>query len=121
MNLLNIQLPKNHFHTLLHLAQNKQHNVYSNWHYSTSYENACGIYTLTEEDNIFLNNAQKEEVIEYIHKFIDHYNIDILQVADPRKAYLHTHFKDKVLYIGPTEEAARLETNKLFSKEIANP
>ena len=120
MNLLNIQLPKNHFHTLLHLAQNKQHNVYSNWHYSTSYENACGIYTLTEEDNIFLNNAQKEEVIEYIHKFIDHYNIDILQVADPRKAYLHTHFKDKVLYIGPTEEAARLETNKLFSKEIAN-
>ena len=48
MNLLNIQLPKNHFHTLLHLAQNKQHNVYSNWHYSTSYENTCGIYTLTE-------------------------------------------------------------------------
>jgi len=120
MNILNIQLPKNHFHTLLHLAQNKEHNVYSNWHGTTSYENACGIHTLTEQDNKFIHVAQKEEVIEYIEKFIDYYNIDILQVADPRKAYLHTHFKDKVLYIGPSEKAARLETDKLFSKRMAD-
>ena len=119
MNILNIQLPKNHFHTLLHFAQNKEHNVYSNWHGTTSYENACGIHTLTEQDNHVVNTADKEELIEYIQRFIDYYNIDILQVADPRKAYLHTHFKDKVLYIGPPEKAARLETDKLFAKAFA--
>ena len=119
MNILNIQLPKNHFHTLLHFAQNKEHNVYSNWHGSTSYENACGIHTLTEQDNHVINSADKEGLIKYIEKFIDYYDIDILQVADPRKAYLHTHFKDKVLYIGPPEKAARLETDKLFAKAMA--
>ena len=71
MNILNIQLPKNHFHTLLHFAQNKEHNVYSNWHGSTSYENACGIHTLTEQDNIVINSADKEGLIKYIEKFID--------------------------------------------------
>ena len=120
MNILNIQLPKNHFHTLLHLAQNKEHNVYTNWHGTTSYENACGIYTLTEQDNHVINSADKKRLIKYIEKFIDYYNIDILQVADPRKAYLHTHFKDKVRYIGPSEKAARLETDKLFSKRMAD-
>ena len=120
MNILNIQLPKNHFHTLLHLAQNKEHNVYSNWHGSTSYENACGIHTLTEQDNIVINSADKEGLIKYIEKFIDYYDIDILQVADPRKAYLHTHFQDKVQYIGPSEIAAQLETDKLFSKRMAD-
>ena len=120
MNILNIQLPKNHFHTLLHLAQNKEHNVYSNWHGTTSYENACRIHTLTEQDNHVINSADKEGLIKYIEKFIDYYDIDILQVADPRKAYLHTHFKDKVLYIGPSEKAARLETDKLFSKRMAD-
>ena len=120
MNILNIQLPKNNFHTLLHLAQNKEHNVYSNWHGTTSYENACGIHTLTEQDNHVINSADKEKLIEYIQRFIDYYNIDILQVADPRKAYLHTHFKDKVHYIGPSEKAARLETDKLFAKRMAD-
>jgi len=120
MNILNIQLPKNHFHTLLHLAQNKEHNVYSNWHGSTTYENACGIHTLTEEDNLFIHHADKEELISYVEKFIDYYNIDVLQVADPRKAYLHTHFADKIKYIGPSEKAARLETDKLFSKRMAD-
>jgi len=121
MNLLNLQLPKNHFHTLLPFAQNKAHNVYTNWHGTTSYENACGIYTLTEEDNTFVNSAPTpHKLIAYVDKFIDYYNIDILQVAAPEMAYLHTYFKDKVLYIGPTKEAARLETNKIFAKEIAN-
>ena len=120
MNILNIQLPKNHFHTLLHLAQNKEHNVYSNWHGSTSYENACGIHTLTEQDNHVINSADKEGLIKYIEKFINYYDIDILQVADPRKAYLHTYFQDKVQYIGPSEIAAQLETDKLFSKRMAD-
>ncbi len=118
MNILNIQLPKNHFHTLLHLAQNKEHNVYSNWHGSTSYENACGIYTLTPEDNSYIKGKQ-ENVIGYIEKFIDYYNIDILQVADPTKAYLHTHFADKIKYIGPSEKAAKLECDKMFAKATA--
>ena len=121
MNILNIQLPKNHFHTLLHLAQNKENNVYSNWHGTTSYENASGIHTLTEEDNKFVNSVpEPKALIAYVEKFIKHYNIDTLQVAAPEMAYLHTHFKDKVRYIGPTEKAAQLETNKLFAKEIAN-
>ncbi len=119
MNILNIQIPKNHFHTLLHLAQNKEHNVYSNWHGSTSYENACGIYTLTPEDNDYIK-GKPEDVISYIEKFIDYYNIDILQVADPTKAYLHTHFANKMKYIGPSEKAARLETDKLFAKRMAD-
>ena len=118
MNILNIQLPKNHFHTLLHLAQNKEHNVYSNWHGSTSYENACGIYTLTPEDNDYIK-GKPEDVIGYIEKFIDYYNIDILQVADPTKAYLHTHFADKIKYIGPSEKAAKLECDKMFAKATA--
>jgi len=118
MNILNIQLPKNHFHTLLHLAQNKEHNVYSNWHGSTSYENACGIHTLTPEDNSYIKGKQ-ENVIGYIEKFIDYYNIDILQVADPTKAYLHTHFADKIKYIGPSEKAAKLECDKMFAKATA--
>ena len=123
MNILNIQLPKNHFHTLLHLAQNKEHNVYSNWHGTTSYENACGIHTLSKEDNTILNfplDDWKPKVIKFVEQFIDHYNIDVLQVADPRKAYLHTHFQDKVQYIGPSEIAAQLETDKLFSKRMAD-
>ena len=121
MNILNLQLPKNHFHTLLHLAQNKENNVYSNWHGTTSYERACGIYTLTKEDNKFINSSpQPKALIAYVEKFIEQYNIDTLQVAAPAMAYLHTHFKDKVRYIGPTEKAARLETDKLFAKRMAD-
>lgn len=119
MNILNIQLPKNHFHTLLPFAESKGHNVYSNWHGSTSYENALGIHTLTPDDNSRLK-GNKEDTISFIKTFIDNYDIDLLQVSDPTKAYLHTHFADKIKYIGPSEIAARLETDKLFSKEIAN-
>ena len=106
MNILNIQLPKNHFHTLLPFAESKEHNVYSNWHGSTSYENAYGISTLTPENNSILKHS-KEDVISFVETFIDNYDIDLLQVSDPTKAYLHTHFADKIKYIGPSEIAAR--------------
>lgn len=119
MNILNIQLPKNHFHTLLSFTQNEDNKVYSNWHGSTTYENACGIYTLTPEDNDIFKGS-KEQVINYVGKFIEHFNIDVLQVSDPNKAYLHTYFKDRVKYIGPPEDVARLETDKLFSKWMAD-
>ena len=122
MNLLNLQIPKTHFYTLIELAQSG-HNVYSNWHDNHSYENALGIKTLSEEDNFFFWShmfTDKPATIDYIEKFIDHYNIDILQVANPGAGYLHTHFKDKIKYIGPSEESSRLETDKLFAKEFAN-
>lgn len=122
MNLLNIQLPKNNFHSLL--QHGTKNNIYTNWHGSTTYENRLGIYTLTEEDNNFLDfsiyNNDKDAVIDYVKKFIDYYKIDTLQVTDPNAAFLHTYFHDKIKYIGPSELAARLETDKLFSKEIAN-
>ena len=119
MNILNIQLPKNHFHSLLHFAQSENHNAYTNWHGDTAYENLCGIHTLTPEDNTFLRTAEPMEMIAYMHKFIDYYNIDILQVADPTKAWLHTFFHDQLKYIGPPESVARLETDKLYAKEMA--
>ena len=131
MNLLNIQLPKNNFHNLIQLSTLKEHNVYSNWHGSTTYENSFGIYTLTEEDNSFLNSGlyvdpaakdipTNDDIIDYVQKFIDYYNIDILLVTDPNAAFLYTHFHNKIKYIGPPEKVARLETDKLYSKEIAN-
>jgi len=122
MNLLNLQIPKTHFYTLLELI-GSGHNVYSNWHGDHVYENALGIKTFSKEDNDFyaLNKYyNKDATINFIEKFIDHYNIDVLQVADPGAGYLHTHFKDKIKYIGPSEESTRLESDKLFAKEIAN-
>ena len=114
MNLLNIQLPKNNFHNLIQLSTLKEHNVYSNWHGSTTYENSFGIYTLTEEDNSFLNSGlyidpvakdipTNDDIIDYVQKFIDYYNIDILLVTDPNAAFLYTHFHNKIKYIGPPE------------------
>ena len=70
MNLLNIQLPKNNFHSLL--QHGTKNNIYTNWHGSTTYENRLGIYTLTEEDNNFLDfsiyNNDKDAVIDYVKK-----------------------------------------------------
>jgi len=119
MNILNIQLPKNHFHTLLQFSKSNEHKVYSNWHGSTSYENAYNIHTLSGVNNDELK-FKKDQVIRYVEGFINDNNIDLLQVSDPTKAYLHTHFQDKVQYIGPPEIAARLETDKLFSKRMAD-
>ena len=122
MNLLNLNLPRCHFHTLIELAKSG-HNVYTNWTGDHKYEDSLGINPLTEEENILVN--QKGAPIElpknpdFIKDLIDKYNIDILQVSIPNLSYLHTHFKDNVKYIGPPEEVSKLETDKLYAKEIA--
>ena len=122
MNLLNLNLPRCHFHTLIELAKSG-HNVYTNWTGDHKYEDSLGINPLTEEENILVN--QKGAPIElpknpdFIKDLIDKYNIDILQVSIPNLSYLHTHFKDNVKYIGPQEEVSKLETDKLYAKEIA--
>ena len=120
MNILNIQLNKNHFHTLLQLNHHG-HNVYTNWHGAHEYENLFGIKTLSATDNTIINVGNQDQVLDYVYTFIKHYDIDVLQVSDPTKSYLHTHFHKLVkLYIGPSEKVARLETDKLFAKRMAD-
>ena len=138
MNILNLNLPRCHFHTLIELAKSG-HNVYTN-HESISheYESSLGIKHLSEEENKLITKIsqpgefffdeeheiqyekdKKEYGLKLIQQLIDKYNIDILQVSIPELGYLHTHFKDKIKYIGPPEQVALLETNKLYAKNLA--
>ena len=122
MNILNLNLPRCHFHTLIELVKSG-YNVYTNWTRTNKYEDSFGIKCLTEEENILVTqlsspmNSEKNPAV--IETLIDKYNIDILQVSIPELGYLHTHFKDKIKYIGPSEEASLLETNKLYAKNLA--
>ena len=50
MNILNINLPKSHFHTLIGLVKSG-HTVYTNYHDSKHYEPSLGIKYITEEEN----------------------------------------------------------------------
>jgi len=136
VNILNLNLPRCHFHTLIELVKSG-HTVYSNWEIANEYESSFGIIPLTEEENmkvavlgsylpegdddinVYMTPASKIRRISFVEGLVDKYNIDILQVCIPNLSYLHTHFKDKVKYIGPTEESGRLETDKLFAKDIA--
>jgi len=136
VNILNLNLPRCHFHTLIELV-NSGHTVYSNWTYVNEYESSLGITPLTEEENrrvtglgkyspervedipIQISEKRKIESCAFIEGLIDKYNIDILQVCIPDISFLHTYFKDKVKYIGPTEKSGRLETDKLFAKDTA--
>ena len=138
MNILNLNLPRCHFHTLIELAKSG-HRVYTNHEtISYEYEASLGIKALTKEENkliikisqpgefffdeeheIQYEKDKKEYGLKLIQQLIDKYNIDILQVSIPDLAYLHTHFKDKIKYIGPSEEASLLETNKLYAKNLA--
>ena len=122
MNLLNLNLPRCHFHTLIELAKSG-HNVYTNWNGTNKYEASFGIKCLTKEENVLVTqlsspmNSQKN--LALVETLIDKYNIDILQVSIPQLAYLHTHFKDKIKYIGPPEEVSNLETKKLYARSVA--
>lgn len=134
MNILNINLPKSHFHTLIGLVESG-HTVYTNYHDSRYYEPSLGIKYITEEENNSLHfdeyklapgepcetlkEKRKEQVVSLIDSLITKYNIDILHVGHPELAYLNSRFKNKVKYIGPTEEAALLEINKIYSKALA--
>jgi hypothetical protein len=136
MNILNLNLPRCHFHTLIELARSG-HNVYTNYESAYGYESSLGIKALTKEENkriMRLHNPieipieevvvrkereRKIHTLAFIGQLIDKYNIDILQVCIPNLSYLHTHFKDKIKYIGPPEEVSLLETNKLYAKNIA--
>ena len=130
MNILNYNLPKAHFHSLIELVKSG-HIVYTNWHDTTKYEPSFGINHLENNDNLivatvsgpFINDEEKEkkqnELISLTEKLINEYNIDILQVCIPTAGFLHDHFADKVQYIGPSVKASRLETDKLYSKYLA--
>ena len=137
MNILNLNLPRCHFHTLIELA-NSGHTVYSNYRDTNEYESSLGINPLSKKENNKLfelsyfehDSMTKEQelqfkkekrmtTITFIEELINKYNIDILQVCIPELGYLHTYFKDKIKYIGPTEESSRLETDKLYAKDIA--
>ena len=120
MNILNLSLQKSHFHSLLEYIKSG-HTVYSNYMQYTNYDESFGIKILTEEENIsFATQYQKEEeVVQRVTDLIYKYEIDILQVGMPGLSYLHTHFDDKIKYIGPPEAASKLETNKIYSKNAA--
>lgn len=136
MNILNFNLPRCHFHTLIELVKSG-HTVYSNYELEHTYESFLGIIPLTQEENgivnglagwtpetkedinVLISDKRKRESITFIEGLIDKYKIDVLQICIPNLSYLHTHFKDKVKYIGAPEESGRLETDKLFAKDIA--
>ena len=88
------------------------------------YEPSFGIKYLTEQENKPIRNGaygyfNKEDIIKHIEDLITKYNIDLLQVCIPNYGFLHTHFAGKLKYIGPTEKASELETNKLYGKAVA--
>lgn len=123
MNVLNINLPKAHFRSLIELV-NSGHTVYTNFHDSFNYEPSFGIKYLPEDESELLGRTgleyiERPEVVSLIADLIKRYDIDILQVCPPCLSYLHTHFSDKVKYIGPSEEVAKLEMDKLYSKKLA--
>ena len=113
MNVLNLNLPRCHFHTLIELV-NSGHTVYSNWSIANEYESSLGIIPLTEEENrkidtlgvyspegsddinVLISPTKKINTLSFIEGLIDKYNIDILQVCIPNLSYLHNYFKDKV-------------------------
>lgn len=131
MNILNYNLPKAHFHSLIELVKSG-HKVYTNTHDTFSYELSFGLNLLEYDDNIIVamssiplsyeEEAQeiKENLIALTHRLIDEYQIDVLQVCIPTAAYLYEHFADKVKYIGPSLESSRLETDKLYAKFLAH-
>ena len=124
MNILNLNLPKAHFHSLIEYVKSG-HTVYNTWSLdSIQYEPSFGIKYLTKEENKPLRNSSygvsdKEELIKHIEDIITKYDIDLLQVCIPNYGFLHTHFADKLKYIGPTEKSSELETNKLYGKMVA--
>lgn len=130
MNILNYNLPKAHFHTLIELV-NSGHTVYTNWHDNDTYEPSFGINLLENDDNVCVNYGSfvedperteeiKENLIALTKKLIDRYDIDVLQVCIPTAAYLYEHFADKVKYIGPSVQSSRLETDKSYCKFLAH-
>jgi hypothetical protein len=131
MNILNYNLPKAHFHTLIELAKSG-HTVYTNYHDSNTYEPSFGINILENDDNVIVAMSSmpvdtdeesqniKEKMIALTERLIDQYNIDILQVCIPTASYLHEHFADKVKYIGPSVQSSRLETDKSYCKFLAH-
>ena len=68
MNILNYNLPKAHFHSLIELVKSG-HIVYTNWHDTTKYEPSFGINHLENNDNLIvatasgpvINDEEKEE------------------------------------------------------------
>jgi len=130
MNILNYNLPKAHFHTLIELVKSG-HTVYTNHHEDPSYEASFGINLIEMDDNVSILRlglyeigddvqAKQKKAIEVTERLIKKYNIDILQVCIPTAGFLHDHFKDKIQYIGPPAAAARLETDKMYSKFLAH-
>lgn len=131
MNILNYNLPKAHFHTLIELV-NSGHTVYTNYHDTHTYEPSFGINLIDNESNNIIclsampnyGDEQYEEIkknlIDITEKLIDEHNIDVLQVCIPTAAFLYEHFADKVKYIGPSEESSRLETDKAYAKFLAH-
>ena len=124
MNILNLNLPKAHFHSLIEYCKSG-HTVYNTWSLdSMRYEPSFGIKYLTEQENKPIRDGaygyfNKEDIIKHIEDLITKYNIDLLQVCIPNYGFLHTHFADKLKYIGPPEKSSELETNKLYGKEVA--
>ena len=94
MNILNLNLPRCHFHTLIELVKSG-HTVYSNWEIANEYESSFGIIPLTEEENmkvavlgsylpegdddinVYMTPASKIRRISFVEGLVDKYNIEI--------------------------------------------
>lgn len=131
MNVLNINLPNCHFRSLIELVRSG-HNVYTTHIIGnkSNYESKFGIQNIREEQNSAvmsytesdipeLEEHSRFRVVDCVERMIEEYDIDILQVAPPNMAFLHTHFADKLTYIGVPETVSLHEGNKLHGKEAA--
>lgn len=114
MNVICFDLPNCNFNNLISLHQ-AGHTVYIITQGDTSCLASQGITVLSDlggADNI------KPDNLHEIRQLVENLEIDVMIVTLPTLGFLHTEFSSTLTYIGPSEEASRLETNRLFTKQI---
>lgn len=116
MNVICFDLPNCNFNNLISLHQ-AGHTVYLITQADTSYIASLGITVLSDIGSAY--NITRDNLPE-ITDLVTNLNIDIMIVTMPTLGFLHTAFADSLTYIGPSEQASRLESHRIFTKQIAS-
>ena len=115
MNVICFDLPNCNFNNLISLHQ-AGHTVYLITQSDTSYIASQGITVLSNLGSA--DNIKRVDLPE-IKQLVARLDIDVMIVTLPTLGFLHTEFSNTLTYIGPSEVASRLETDRLFAKQIA--
>jgi biotin carboxylase len=115
MNVICFDLPNCNFNNLISLYQ-AGHTVYLVTQADTSYLAQKGITILTDLGSAY---TIKPENLPEIRTLVSELDIEVMIVTMPTLGFLHTEFADTLTYIGPSEQASRLETDRIFAKQIA--